>query len=57
MLDIPEKHKGLFRGRYLPRDIRIHFTGGERADLTKKDIYGDGSSLDRKSTRLNSSHS
>lgn len=45
MLDIPEKHKGLFRGRYLPRDIRIHFTGGERADLTKKDIYGDGSSF------------
>lgn len=45
MLDIPEKHKELFRGRYLPRDIRIHFPDGEHADLTKKDIYGDGSSL------------
>lgn len=45
MLDIPEKHKELFRGRYLQREIRVHFPNGERPDLTKKDIYGDGSSF------------
>ena len=45
MLDISEKQKELFRGRYLPRNIRVHFPDGERPDLTKKDIYGDGSSF------------
>lgn len=45
MLEIPEDHKKLFRDIYVPKDIRIHFPNGERPDLTKKDIYDDGSSL------------
>lgn len=45
MLAIPENHKKLFRGTYVPRDIHIHFPNGEMRDLTKKDIYDDGSSF------------
>lgn len=45
MLDIPEDHKKLFRDMYVPRDIRIHFPNEEMRDLTKEDIYGDGSSF------------
>lgn len=45
MLDIPETSKSLFRDEYTQKNIRIRFPNGERADLTKKDIYGDGSSF------------
>ena len=45
MIDIQEKIKDLFRKEYSQKDIRIHFPDGEREDLTKKNIYGDGSSF------------
>lgn len=45
MLNISENYKKLFRDMYVPRDIRVHFPNGEMHDLTKKDIYGDGSSF------------
>lgn len=45
MLEISEDHKKLYRDIYVPKDIRIHFPNGERSDLTKKDIDGDGSSF------------
>lgn len=45
MLDIPESSKNLFKDEYVQKDIRIHFPDGERTDITKKNIYGDGSSF------------
>lgn len=45
MIDIPEKIKDLFRDGHTQKDIRIHFPDGEREDLTKKNLYGDGSSF------------
>ncbi len=45
MLDIQESIKDLFRDGHVQKNIRIHFPDGERTDITKENIYGDGSSF------------
>lgn len=45
MLDITESDKSLFRDEYTQKNIRIRFPDGEWTNLTKENIYGDGSSF------------